>query len=104
MPTYEYRCPACSHRFELRQSFQDPPVSQCPKCHSSAGRIISRVGVVFKGSGWYSTDHRSSRSASSPSTAEAEESESSGSESPDTGGETKKTETSTTPTTAAADG
>src|SRR3989338_5974260 len=103
MPTYEYRCPVCSHRFELRQSFQDPPVSQCPKCHSSAVRIISRVGVVFKGSGWYSTDHRSSRSASSPSTAEAEESESGGSESTDSGGEKKQAEPSTT-TTAAADG
>ena len=103
MPTYEYRCPACSHRFELRQSFQDPPVAQCPKCQSSAGRIISRVGVVFKGSGWYSTDHRSSRSASSPSTAESEESESGCSESTDSGGEKKQAEPST-PTTAAADG
>ena len=42
MPTYEYRCPACSHRFELRQSFQDPPLAQCPKCAGSARRIISR--------------------------------------------------------------
>ena len=45
MPTYEYRCPACSHRFELRQGFQDPPVAQCPKCQSSAGRVISRNHV-----------------------------------------------------------
>lgn len=103
MPTYEYRCPACSHRFELRQGFQDPPAAQCPKCQSSAERIISRVGVVFKGSGWYSTDHRSSRGVPGSSSAEAEESESNGSESPDTGGETKQAETST-PTAAAADG
>lgn len=101
MPTYEYRCPACSHRFELRQSFQDPPLVQCPKCAGSARRIISRVGVVFKGSGWYSTDHRSSRSVASSTDAGAEDSESSSSETTEVDGETKPVET---PTAAAADG
>ena len=103
MPTYEYRCPACAHRFELRQSFQDPLVAQCPKCAGSARPIISRVGVVFKGSGWYSTEHRSSRSVASSTDAGAEDSESSSPEKTDTVGETKQAETSTT-TTAAADG
>lgn len=59
MPIYEYRCTVCDHRFEVRQNFDDPPNRRCPRCRASAQRIIHPVGVVFKGRGWYSTDHRS---------------------------------------------
>ena len=60
MPLYEYRCSACAHRFEVRQGFNDPPLASCPQCQGAAQRVIQPVGIVFKGSGWHSTDYRSS--------------------------------------------
>lgn len=65
MPTYEYRCTVCSHRFEARQGFHEPPLTHCPVCQGGAQRVIHAVGVVFRGSGWYSTDHRGSNGARS---------------------------------------
>jgi putative FmdB family regulatory protein len=62
MPTYQYKCTNCSHRFEARQRFSDDPLSQCPQCQGSIRRVISQVGIVFKGSGFYVTDNRNGRS------------------------------------------
>lgn len=60
MPVYEYECSSCSSRFELKRSFsEDGPVS-CPECGGETQRIFSPVPVIFKGSGFYSTDHRRS--------------------------------------------
>jgi putative FmdB family regulatory protein len=61
MPTYEYECGACEHRFEKYQSMNDKPVKQCPECgKSKVQRVISGgAGVLFKGSGFYQTDYRS---------------------------------------------
>lgn len=61
MPTYEYECGACGHRFEKYQSMTEKPVKNCPKCgKSKAQRMISGgAGVIFKGSGFYQTDYRS---------------------------------------------
>jgi putative FmdB family regulatory protein len=61
MPTYEYECGACEHRFEKYQSMNDKPVKKCPKCgKAKVRRIISGgAGVLFKGSGFYQTDYRS---------------------------------------------
>ncbi len=59
MPIYQYVCDACDYMFERVQSFNDEPVSTCPNCDSgSVRRVISSVGVIFKGSGWYITDNR----------------------------------------------
>lgn len=60
MPTYEYRCDACGHRFERLQSFSDDPVRTCPECGEDAvERLISAgAGLVFKGSGFYETDYK----------------------------------------------
>ncbi|MBI2910874.1 MAG: hypothetical protein HYY05_01935 [Chloroflexi bacterium] len=58
MPVYEYECGGGHGRFELRQGFDAEPVAPCPACGQSARRVIQAVGVVFKGSGWYSTDSR----------------------------------------------
>jgi putative FmdB family regulatory protein len=66
MPTYEYECLACKHRFERFQKFSDPPVSECPECGASVRKVLFPAGVVFKGSGWYITDSRKSGSESSP--------------------------------------
>ena len=57
MPTYEYECKKCSHRFEVFQSMSDAPVKKCPECGKEVRRLISGgVGVIFKGSGFYVTD------------------------------------------------
>lgn len=58
MPVYEYVCDACGYAFERIQSFSDDPVSECPHCKGRVRRLISPVGVIFKGSGWYITDNR----------------------------------------------
>jgi len=58
MPTYQYQCLSCQHRFELRQSFSDKPIAACPVCHGVAHRLFSAVPILFKGSGFYITDSR----------------------------------------------
>ncbi len=60
MPTYEYRCTGCGRHIEAHQSFTDPPLQKCEVCGEKLRRIFSPVGVLFKGSGFYSTDARSS--------------------------------------------
>jgi putative FmdB family regulatory protein len=60
MPTYEYACSKCGHHFEQFQSMKDEPLKQCPKCGKKAlKRLIGHGGgLIFKGSGFYSTDYR----------------------------------------------
>lgn len=61
MPTYEYKCKDCNCRFEEFQSITSAPLTVCPKCKGAVERIISGgAGFVFKGSGFYITEHRSS--------------------------------------------
>ncbi|HYO36328.1 MAG TPA: FmdB family zinc ribbon protein [Geodermatophilus sp.] len=69
MPTYQYTCtnPDGKHQFEVVQSFTDAPVSECPECGSSVRKVYGSVGVVFKGSGFYRTDSRSTASSGSGS-------------------------------------
>jgi putative FmdB family regulatory protein len=63
MPTYEYECTKCGHTFERFQSISDNPLSQCPKCRGAVRRLISGgMGVIFKGSGFYTTDNKKSSS------------------------------------------
>ncbi len=60
MPTYEYECSKCSHRFERFQSMSDPPVKTCPECRGKVRRLIGTgAGIIFKGQGFYITDYRS---------------------------------------------
>ena len=61
MPTYDYVCEACEHAFELFQSIKDEPKKQCPKCGKKKLRRLIGPGaaIVFKGSGFYTTDYRS---------------------------------------------
>ncbi len=62
MPSYTYRCNENDHEFTVRQSMADDPLTECPVCGGSVRRVVSSVGVVFKGSGFYVTDNRSSGS------------------------------------------
>ena len=58
MPIYEYECNLCHHHFERKQRFEEEPIAICPKCQGKARRVIHSVPVIFKGSGFYVTDHR----------------------------------------------
>ena len=66
MPTYEYRCSKCGYDFETVQRFDDPPLTECPKCGAPVHKVFSSVGVVFKGSGFYSTDNHQSAKPAKP--------------------------------------
>ena len=57
MPTYEYQCKSCNHRFETWQKMMDEPLTVCPECQGSIRRVLFPAGIVFKGSGFYKTDH-----------------------------------------------
>jgi putative FmdB family regulatory protein len=60
MPTYEYECRKCGHRFELFHSIKDETPKRCPRCKGRAVRVPSAgAGILFKGSGFYITDYRS---------------------------------------------
>ena len=71
MPTYEYLCNKCEHAFEVVQSFTDPAIEQCPKCQGGVRKVYNNVGVIFKGSGFYKTDSRSSTPSKTESKPEA---------------------------------
>ena len=60
MPTYTYRCETCGHQFDIFQHFTDDALTDCPECgKQTLHKVYSPVGIVFKGSGFYSTDNRS---------------------------------------------
>lgn len=86
MPVYTYRCDSCGVQFERHQSFQDAPLKTCPECRKkSLKKVITPSRVIFKGSGFYATDHRStsggsSRESKPEKTDKKEESKSSTSE------------------------
>ncbi|HXZ04032.1 MAG TPA: FmdB family zinc ribbon protein [Ktedonobacteraceae bacterium] len=65
MPTYEYLCRECSNRFETWQKMTDDPLTTCPECEGPIRRVLFPAGVVFKGSGFYKTDHNGSGSVAS---------------------------------------
>lgn len=74
MPVYVYHCANCEYEFEQQQSFSDKPLKQCPECGEIAlHKVYTPVSVIYKGSGFYSTDHRSSSSAKTFSSAKKDE-------------------------------
>jgi len=95
MPTYEYLCQKCGHRFELFQSIKDAPRKTCPKCRGRVKRLLGTgAGLIFKGSGFYGTDYRK------PGYAEAAKSDSGATTSASTGSKpeaAKPGETKTVP-------
>jgi putative FmdB family regulatory protein len=93
MPTYDYVCESCHHRFEEFQSIKAEALKQCPECHRKKLRrlIGPGGGLIFKGSGFYSTDYRSS-SYTKAAKADNGSSGSSGNPSGDAKGKTSATD------------
>lgn len=58
MPIYVYQCDKCGLTFERKQAVTEAHLTDCPECDGHVRRVLQPVGVVFKGSGWYVTDHR----------------------------------------------
>jgi putative FmdB family regulatory protein len=120
VPTYQYACTACDHRFEAVQSFTDSSLTECPACSGPLRKVFSSVGIVFKGSGFYRTDSRSggggvtgdaksesakseSKDGKSESSAKgSSESSGSGSSSSSSSGSSSGTSSTSTPAAAAS--
>lgn len=75
MPTYQYACNDCGEQLEVVQKFSDDALTVCPNCEGNLRKVFSAVGIVFKGSGFYRTDNRSSSPTSTPATTPAKTSE-----------------------------
>ena len=104
MPTYDYRCERTGEMFEFRQSFSDPAIATCPlthdneteTCGAEVKKVFSKVGISFKGQGFYKNDHGSnagnrsttSESTPAPKAAESSTTSSTGSGSSGTSGAT----------------
>lgn len=57
MPIYEYECGSCEYRFEVKQGFNDAPLTACGRCGGAVTKLISAPAIMFKGEGWYVTDY-----------------------------------------------
>ena len=77
MPTYSYACTECDNRFDTVQAFSDDALTSCPRCNGRLRKLFGKVGVVFKGSGFYRTDSRESAKSASNGSAKTPESASS---------------------------
>jgi putative FmdB family regulatory protein len=76
VPIYEYVCQGCQHRFEVKQSMTDPPLSSCERCGQAVTKVISASAIMFKGTGWYVTDYSEKlKPSSEPKAAEGSPSE-----------------------------
>ncbi|MFD8530935.1 FmdB family zinc ribbon protein [Streptosporangium canum] len=114
MPTYQYACSACGNEFDIVQKFSDDALTECPTCSGELRKVFSAVGIVFKGSGFYRTDSRSSStstvssgsassSSSSPAPSGSDSSGSSGSSTESASSTSSKTtKTASSPAPAAS--
>ena len=74
MPTYEYECTSCDHRFDAFHGMTEPVLRKCPKCsRPRLRRLISGgAGVIFKGSGFYETDYKRKRGGGSAASSSSD--------------------------------
>ena len=93
MPTYEYECRHCRHRFEEFQSINDAPLSRCPKCGRAVRRLFGGgLGIIFKGSGFYTTDYKRTSSVGGNGSSRAKEASSDSKSGEKKAGDTKSGE------------
>ena len=102
MPTYQYACTACDHRFEAVQSFTDASLTECPACSGVLRKVFSSVGIVFKGSGFYRTDSRSGGGSGTAATNGTKTETNSSSESKSTTSSSASSAATSTPASAAS--
>ena len=108
MPTYAYVCADCGHAFDAVQSFTEDSLTTCPQCSGRLRKQFGAVGVVFKGSGFYKTDSRTSsdkgagNSSSSSSSGNGSSSNGSSGASSDGGGSTSSSSSSESSTSSGA--
>ncbi|MFZ6028401.1 MAG: FmdB family zinc ribbon protein [Chloroflexota bacterium] len=96
MPVYTYRCENCGVQFERQQKFSDQPLTRCPECSKkSLRKVYTPVGIVFKGRGFYATDHKSPSGQKFTSGTKPSEEKSTEAK-PETKTEAKATESKTT--------
>lgn len=96
MPIYTYRCENCGVQFDRQQKFSDPALTRCPECNKKTLRkVYQPVGIVFKGSGFYATDHRSPSGSHSSSNNHKSEGETKSSA--ETTEKSKKSESTSSP-------
>jgi putative FmdB family regulatory protein len=81
VPTYSYTCTECDNKFDAVQAFSDDALTECPSCDGRLRKLFGKVGVVFKGSGFYRTDSREAAKASSNGSSTSSESSSTSSSS-----------------------
>ena len=104
MPTYQYACTECGHSFEQFQSFSEDALTVCPECDGKLRKLFNAVGVVFKGSGFYRTDSRSTSSFSTPSSTPASTTASSaGSDSSSSSGSSSSSTSSSSSSSSSSD-
>ena len=84
MPIYGYRCRTCGHEFEVLQKMSDDPLKTCPKCSGQLAKMVYAAGIVYKGSGYYSTDYNKGGKAASTASSNGAKSDSDSSSGSDT--------------------
>ena len=94
MPIYGYRCSSCGHEFEVLQKMSDAPLKTCPKCSGQLAKMVYAAGIVYKGSGYYSTDYKGSKAAPTATStgAKSDSDSSSGSDTKPAGESSTKSE------------
>jgi putative FmdB family regulatory protein len=103
VPTYQYACNDCGEQLEVVQKFTDDALTVCPNCQGNLRKVFSAVGIVFKGSGFYKTDNRSSSSTSASSTSSSSKSgESKSSESKSSSSDSSSSSTPAAPAAASS--
>ena len=102
MPTYQYACTECDHRFDAVQSFSDPSLTECPVCGGKLRKVFSSVGIVFKGSGFYRTDSRSGAGSTVAKSESGSESSGTTEKKTEKKADTKTPATTSTPAAAAS--
>ena len=113
MPRYDYRCTECSDEFELVQKFSEAGQGECPSCGGAGQRVFHAVPVIYKGSGFYTTDYgrpkrpsenSESKESSTESSSSSNGSGSSSDSSTSSDGGSSGSDSSSTPAPAAAGG
>lgn len=97
MPTYDYSCKKCGHRFEAFQRMTDEPLKECPECKGEVQRLISGgTGLIFKGSGFYITDYKNDAKSNGKPAAKTASKKDSSTKAKDKASESKTSSSSST--------